>query len=125
MKLKLIDTAEQKQKGHIKKANPPKKSDTKSAGTHGSQPNGNILVLGDDGLFHVIDRALWQSAPVVDTSDSSYPTLELLASNGVYLADLPDGFGGNIGEICTLINLQAIIAPSGSGAGGAGGSTGP
>jgi hypothetical protein len=80
-----------------------------------SQPNGNVLVLGDDGLFHVVDRAMWQAAPVVDTNDPSYPILTELAENGVFLADLPDGIGAGIGEFCTFVNVQAIIKPSSSG----------
>jgi hypothetical protein len=76
-----------------------------------AQPNGNIIVLGDDGLFHVVSRATWTAAPVVSPTDASYPTLALLANNGVYLADLPDGIGGGIGEVCTLVNVQAIIDP--------------
>jgi hypothetical protein len=83
--------------------------------TNPAQPNGNIIVLGDDGLFHVVSRATWTAAPVVSTTDASYPTLALLANNGVYLADLPDGIGGGIGEVCTLVNVQAIIAPAAAG----------
>lgn len=80
-----------------------------------TQPNGNIIVLGDDGLFHVVSRATWTAAPVVSQTDASYPTLALLANNGVYLADLPDGIGGGIGEVCTLVNVQAIIDPAAGG----------
>ncbi len=84
------------------RANPKRRAD-------GSPPNGNIIVLGDDGLFHVVSRDTWTAAPVVSPDDPSYPTLVVLANNGVYLANLPDGIGGGIGEICTLVNVQSII----------------
>jgi hypothetical protein len=71
--------------------------------------NGNVLVLGDDGQFHIVSREMWKSAPSVPADDPSLPTLNQLANCGVYLAELPDSTGGGIGEFCTFVNLAYII----------------
>jgi hypothetical protein len=80
----------------------------KAAPDPNNNPAKNVVILGDDGLFHLISNDEWLKAPVVDPkTDPGYPTLETLSKDGTYLAYLPTATP--IGTVCTLVNLQSIL----------------
>jgi hypothetical protein len=75
----------------------------------GGTPKENVIILGDDGKFYLVTKAVWSAQPTIPTTDPGYGALVTLEKNGVYLSYLPSAGGGGVGSVCTLVNLQSIL----------------
>ncbi|MFO7178084.1 MAG: hypothetical protein DIU78_005210 [Pseudomonadota bacterium] len=89
-----------------------------------ADPNYTLVVIADDGKVYKLTREVWENKDYLMKSDGPEAAAGLgiinqLKEFGSYLTFIPPDLAVGIGQICTVVNLQAIlknnVAPKASG----------
>jgi hypothetical protein len=88
-----------------------KKPKTKARINKDTDPAYTIVVVGDDGQYYKLLGKEWRQEKYRVSNDrmAQAGVIDQLTKWGTYLAYLPTDVAAGVGNLCTLVNLQAII----------------
>lgn len=80
-----------------------------AAGGGEADPTQTIIVAADDGTFWRVTKEVWKQKENQITESGGLGVLQQLTNFGTYLAYIPPDLSVGIGNICTIVNLKAIL----------------
>lgn len=75
----------------------------------GKDPRYTLIVVGDDGRYYKITRDQWMVEENV-LNDVEEGVVAQLTKWGSYLSYIPPKLAVGVGSVCTVLNLQSILA---------------
>jgi hypothetical protein len=86
-------------------------SNRNPAGAAGGEadPTQTLIVAADDGTFWRVTKEVWRKDENQITESGGLGVLQQLTNFGTYLAYIPPDLSVGIGNICTIVNLKAIL----------------
>ena len=81
-----------------------------TAHAHGIEdPNHTIIIVGDDGKVYRLTQEKWQNDGNVLADPGGEGGVNQLSEVWGYLSFVPPKLAVGIGEVCTVVNLRAIL----------------
>lgn len=72
-------------------------------------PNYTLIIVGDDGKVYRLTEEKWRVQPNVLSDPAGQGIINQLTEFGAYLSFVPPALAVGIGEVCTVVNLRAIL----------------
>lgn len=76
---------------------------------HTADPNYTIIIVGDDGKIYRLVEEKWRVDGNVLSDLAGQGIINQLTEFGAYLSFVPPDLAVGIGEVCTVVNLRAIL----------------
>ena len=73
-----------------------------------NNPDYSIIIASEDGGLYKLNHEAWHRAEYLMKDTGGAGVVNQLVQFGTYLAFIPD-VGAGVGEVCTLVNLKAIL----------------
>lgn len=74
-----------------------------------ADPTQTLIVVADDGTYWRVTKEVWRQEKNQITESGGLGMLQQLSRFGTYLAYIPPELAVGIGNICTMVNLKAIL----------------
>ena len=72
-------------------------------------PHYTVILIADDGTPYKLTKEAWMKAGTRLPDAAGSGIVNQLREFGVYLSYIPPEIAVGIGEVCTVVNLQAIL----------------
>jgi hypothetical protein len=72
-------------------------------------PNFTVILVAEDGKFYRLTREKWEVESNLLADAAGQGIVKQLTEFGAYLSFVPPEIAVGIGEVCTVVNLQAIL----------------
>jgi len=76
--------------------------------TGNEDPTKTIIIVSDTGVYRLV-KEKWEIPPNELTDAAGKGIVDQLTTFGAYLSYIPPELAVGIGEICTVVNLKAIL----------------